>query len=92
MNRKKNEEYKESQITTINIFCFIFFIKNYSLLESIVRKKSSLDIPSCFICSFCACFCAEYLKPNNDTPKFNIHKYTNYNIIKNCINRLSTTT
>ena len=28
MKRNKNEEYKESQITTINIFVFTFYIKN----------------------------------------------------------------
>ena len=33
-----------------------------------------------------------YLKHSNDTPKFNTHKYTIYNIIDVNINRLSTTT
>ena len=46
MKTKKNEEYKESQITTISIFGFTFFIKNYILLKNIVVKgkkvKSSL--------------------------------------------------
>ena len=32
-----------------------------------------------------------YLKHSNDTPKLNIHKYTNYNIIEIYINRLSNT-
>ena len=32
------------------------------------------------------------LKHSNDTPKLNTHKYTNYNMIKTYINRLSTTT
>ena len=36
MKRKKNEEYKESQITTINISGFNFYVKNYILLDSIV--------------------------------------------------------
>ena len=36
MKRKKNEKYKESQITTTNIFGFTFYIKNYILLERIV--------------------------------------------------------
>ena len=36
MQRKKNEEYKEIQITTINIFGFNFYVKNYILLDSIV--------------------------------------------------------
>ena len=34
MNRKKNEEYKESQITAINTFGFAFYMKNYILLEN----------------------------------------------------------
>ena len=34
---------------------------------------------------------AGYLKYSNDTPKLNIHKYTNYNIIEIYINRLSNT-
>ena len=33
--KKKNEEYKESQITT-NIFGFILYIKDLILLENIV--------------------------------------------------------
>ena len=32
------------------------------------------------------------MKRNNDTPKFNIHKYANYNIIKIYLNILSTAT
>ena len=35
---------------------------------------------------------AESLKHSNDTPKLKIYKYTNYNMIKIYINRLSTTT
>ena len=35
---------------------------------------------------------AGYLNHSNDTPKLNIHKYTNYNVIEIYINRLSTTT
>ena len=35
---------------------------------------------------------AGYLKHSNNTPKLNIHKYTNYNIVGICINRLSITT
>ena len=46
MKTKKNEEYKESQITTMSIFGFTFFIKNYILLKNMVLKgkkvKSSL--------------------------------------------------
>ena len=46
MKTKKNEEYKESQITTMSIFGFTFFTKNYILLKNIEVKgkkvKSSL--------------------------------------------------
>ena len=46
MKTKKNEEYKENQITTMSIFGFSFLIKNYILLKNIVVKdkkvKSSL--------------------------------------------------
>ena len=34
MKKRKNEEYRESQITTISIFAFTFSIKNYILLEN----------------------------------------------------------
>ena len=36
MMRKKNVEYKKSQITTMNMFNFTFYIKRYDLLEYIV--------------------------------------------------------
>ena len=46
MKTKKNEEYKESQIATVSIFGFTFFIKNNILLKNVVVKgkkvKSSL--------------------------------------------------
>ena len=46
MKTKKNEEHKESQITTMSIFGYTFFIKKYILLKNIVLKgkkvKSSL--------------------------------------------------
>ena len=54
MKREKNEEYKESQITAIDIFCFTFYIKNYILLESIVYTVTLIY--------------AGYLKWSNDTP------------------------
>ena len=38
MKTKKNEEYKKSEITTMSIFDFTFFIKNYILLKNIVVK------------------------------------------------------
>ena len=70
---------------------FIFFIKNYILLKNIEVKgkkvKSSLNVTFHlqFLCV------AGYLKSSNDTPKLNIHKYNNYNIIETYINRLSLT-
>ena len=39
MNRKKNEEYRENQITTILTFDFTIYIKKYTLLENTVSKK-----------------------------------------------------
>ena len=38
--KEKRQINKESQITTINIFGFFFYIKNYILLENIVWKNS----------------------------------------------------
>ena len=35
MKRKKDEEYRESQIT-INIFDFSFYIRHYILFENII--------------------------------------------------------
>ena len=87
MKRKKNEEYRESQIKTIDIFGFASYIKNYILLENMVSKKVVYTI-TFYLQFLCV---AGYLKHSNDTPKLNIHKYTNYNIIEIYINRLSTT-
>ena len=87
---EENEECKESQITTMSTFGFTFYIKNSILLKNVVVKgkkvKSSL-------CTFHLQFfsVAGYLKRCNDTPKLNIHKYNNYNIIEIYINRLSLT-
>ena len=36
MTRKKNEEYKESQITIKIMFGFMFYTRNHILLENIV--------------------------------------------------------
>ena len=88
MKRKKTEERKESQsqITAINIFGFTFYIKNYILLENIVWKKAVYTIA--FYLQF-LCI-ARYMSRSNDTPKLNLDKYTNYNVIEICIKRLST--
>ena len=44
MKTKKNEEYKESQITTMSIFGFTFFIKNYILLKNLVVTGKKVKI------------------------------------------------
>ena len=81
VKRKKNEEYEESQITTIYIFGFkLYFSRNHNL------KVHTIKFYLQFLCV------AGYLKHCNDTPNLNIHKYKNYNIIEIYINRLSTTT
>ena len=43
MKRKKNEEYMESQITTINIFDFTFFIKKLYFAQKYSSKKQFLS-------------------------------------------------
>ena len=68
MNRKKNEEYKESQITTINTFGFAFYMKNYILLENRVWEKNPADYTVIFYLQFLRV--AGYLKRSNDTPKY----------------------
>ena len=64
----------------------MFYIKTYILVESIKKAVSAITFYLQFLCV------AGYLKRSNGTPKPNIHKYTNYNIIEIYINRLSTTT
>ena len=91
MKTKKNKEYKESQITTISIFGFTFFIKNYILLKNIVVKGKKVKSSLYHHTSFTAFCVVEYLKRSNDTPNLNIHKYNNYNIIEIYIDRLSLT-
>ena len=89
MKTKKNEEYKGSQITIMSIFGFTFFIKNYILLKNIIVKgkkvKSSLYHHISFTV-FMRCRIFE-----TQSPKLNIHKYNNYNIIEIYINRLNLT-
>ena len=79
VKRKKNEEYQESQMTIIYIFI------GFKLVLSCLY----LYIMKLYLQFLCV---AECLKPNNDTPKLNMHKYINYNMIKIYRNRLSTTT
>ena len=83
VKRKKIGEYEESQITTIYIFGFkLYFARRYSLKKLFYTIKFYLQ----FLCV------AGYREQSNNTPKLNIHKYTNYNTIEISINRLSTTT
>ena len=63
-------------------------VLNYILLEITILKKVVYTIK--FYLQFLCV--AGYLKQINDTPKLNINKYTNYNIIEIYINRLSITT
>ena len=90
MKTKKNEECKECQITT-TISGFTFFIKNYILLINILVKGKKVKSSSYHHISFTVFMRCRYLKRSNDTPKLNIHKYNNYNIIKIHINRLTLT-
>ena len=41
MKTKKNEEYKDSEITTVSIFGFTFFVKNYILLKNSNKRYKS---------------------------------------------------
>ena len=82
VKRKKNEAFKESQITTIYIFGFkSYFARKHNLRKSSLYHQILLQ----FLCI------ARYLNHSNDTPNLNIHKYTYYNTIDLYINRLSTT-
>ena len=70
----------------MNIFGFTFYIKIICCSKAYLRKSSLYhQILLQFLCV------AWYLKRSNDTPKLNILKYNNYNIIEIFINRLSTT-
>ena len=82
MKRKKNEEYEESQITTIYIFGFkLYFARKHHLKIVVYTFKFYLQF-----------YALQDIWNSNGTPNLNIHKYTNYNIIEIYINRLSTTT
>ena len=87
VKRNKNEEYEESEITTIYIF---IGFKLYFARKHILKKTCLYLYTMKFYLQFlCVTGC---LKHSNDTPKLDIHKYTNYNMIKIYTNRLSTTT
>ena len=78
MKTKKKEDYKESQVTTMTILGFTFFIRNYTLLKKIVVKDKKVKV--LFTITFYLEFLCivEYLKHSNDTPK---PIYTNIIII-----------
>ena len=78
MKTKKNEEYKESQITTMSIFGFTFFIQSYILLKTIVVKGKKVKSSLYHHISFAVFMVVGYLKRGNNTPK---SIYTNIIII-----------
>ena len=91
VKRKKNEEYKESQITTKYILGFkLYFARKHNLKKSCLCHFYTKFVYTNFYLQFLCV--AGHLKHSNDTPNLNIHRHTNYNIIKIYINRLSTTT
>ena len=68
MKRKRNEECKENQITTINLFGFTFYLK-IMLCSKALFKISSLyrKLYITFYLQFL--YVAGYLKRSNDTPE-----------------------
>ena len=88
MKREKNEEYRDSQLMTINIFSFTFDIIIIFFSKTWFWKKVVYTI-TFYLQFLCV---AGYLKRSSHTPKVNIHKYANYNIIEIYKNRLNTAT
>ena len=75
----------------MSIFRFTFFIENDILLKNIVVKVKNwkvVDTTTFHLQFLCV---VGYLKRSNNTPKFNLHKYNNCNIIEISINTLSLT-
>ena len=69
MKWKKNEEYREHQITMITILGFTFYIKNYILLKSRVWEKTVYTITF-----YLECLCSlGYLKRRYATQILDIH-------------------
>ena len=88
--KKEKRRMQEKSNNNNKPFWFYFLFKNYILLESIIWKKQF--IPSILFTVFrilkrCRIW---YLKRSNDTPKLQIHKYRNYDIIEIYISRWST--
>ena len=83
MKRKNNEEYKESQITTIRISDFkLYFARKHNLKKSCLYRQVLFTV---FMC--CGIF-----ETHNDKMHNSNDKYANYNVIEIYINRLSSTT
>ena len=83
----KSEEKEKGRIRGNSNNSNIHLILNYILLENIILEKVAYHIK--FYLQFLCV--AGYLKHRSDTPKLNIHKYTNYNTIETHINRFSST-
>ena len=79
----KNEEKENRRIRESQIKKYTSLFLNYILLENLIWKKV-VHIMKFSLQFSCV---AGYLKQSNNTPKLNIHKYTNYNIIEIYINR-----
>ena len=80
MERKKNEEYEESQQKVFGLK--LYFAQKHNLKKIVYSTNFYLQFLSV----------AGYLKHSIDTANLNIQKYTNYNLIEIYINRLSITT
>ena len=85
MKRKKNEGYKESQITTINIFGFTFYIENHILFKSTFWRKVVYAITFTY---------SSYVLQNiwNAVMIEQSLKYRNCNVREIHMNRLNTAT
>ena len=69
MKTRKNEEYKESQITTMSFFGFTFFIKNHKLLKNIVVKGKKVKSSLYHHISFTVFMRCRIFETQYDTPK-----------------------
>ena len=64
MRRKKNEEYRESQVTTINFFDFTFYLLYFARKHSLKKVVYTVAFYLQFL------YVAEYLKsPNGFRPQ-----------------------
>ena len=90
----KSEEKEKRRIwgkSNNNNFGFkLYFAWKHNLKKSCLYHFYTKFVDTKFYLQFLCV--AGHLKHSNDTPNLNIHRHTNYNIIKIYINRLSTTT